>query len=225
MALRCAFRVIEKNKLGFDFVRHPKVGNIINETRRIDARLFSIGQVSCAKQTDEDIFKRSVQIYAGTLSSNIRGIKVFSLLTSGVGIILQPILIERYSQTPSSIPVLVAIGTFIGFFTYVTPILLHLITKRYVVSLHYNEDVDMYIAKTYTLFLRSNLLYFRHEDVVVPDLPGLFTSFIVKGQPLFVEMELFQDIEHYRRIMGYDKPVDFKLHVTPESLKQPDNKK
>lgn len=225
MALRCALRVIEKNKLGSDFLRPPKIGNIINETGRIDARLFSIGPVYCAKQTDEDIFKRSVQVYAGTLSSNIRRIKIFSLLTSGIGIILQPVLIERYSQTPSSIPVLVAIGTFIGFYTYVTPILLHLITKRYVVSLHYNEETDMYIAKTYTLLLRSNLVFFRHEDVVVPELPGLFTSFLVKGQPLFVEMELFKDVEHYRKIMGYDKPVDFKLNVTPESLKRPDNKK
>jgi transmembrane protein 70 len=52
---------------------------------------------------------------------------------------------------------------------------------------------------------------FTTDDVVVPDVPGMFTSFQIKGIPLFVDPQLFDKPEHYAKIMGYDKPIDFKL--------------
>ncbi|GFG31314.1 hypothetical protein Cfor_12877 [Coptotermes formosanus] len=52
---------------------------------------------------------------------------------------------------------------------------------------------------------------FTADDVVVPDVPGMFTSFQIKGVPLFVDPRLFDDPAHYARIMGYDKPINFKL--------------
>lgn len=39
----------------------------------------------------------------------------------------------------------------------------------------------------------------------------MFTSFVVHKRPLFIEPTLFEDPEHYVRIMGLDKPIDFKL--------------
>lgn len=39
----------------------------------------------------------------------------------------------------------------------------------------------------------------------------MFTSFLVKGIPLFVDPRLFPNPEHYGRIMGYDKPIDLQL--------------
>lgn len=39
----------------------------------------------------------------------------------------------------------------------------------------------------------------------------MFTSVIIKGSPLFIEANYFDDVHHYKRIMGYDKPIDFKL--------------
>jgi Protein of unknown function (DUF1301). len=39
----------------------------------------------------------------------------------------------------------------------------------------------------------------------------MFTSFQIKGIPLFVDPRLFDEPEHYAKIMGYDKPIDFKL--------------
>lgn len=58
---------------------------------------------------------------------------------------------------------------------------------------------------------------FKPEDVDVPDIPGMFTSFIVKGVPLFVEAGNFNDVSHYKRIMGFDKPLDFKLNTKKTS--------
>jgi transmembrane protein 70 len=53
---------------------------------------------------------------------------------------------------------------------------------------------------------------FTTDEVIVPDVPGMFTSFQVKGSPLFVDPRLFDDPGHYAKIMGYDKPIDFKLN-------------
>ena len=52
---------------------------------------------------------------------------------------------------------------------------------------------------------------FTTDDVAVPDVPGMFTSFQIDGIPLFVDPRLFDEPEHYAKIMGYDKTTDFKL--------------
>lgn len=54
-------------------------------------------------------------------------------------------------------------------------------------------------------------LKFTPEDVVVPDVNGMFTNCIIKGTPLFLQPNFFYDPSHYIKIMGYDKPIDFKL--------------
>lgn len=54
-------------------------------------------------------------------------------------------------------------------------------------------------------------LEFTPNDVAVPDVNGMFTNCIVKGKPLFLEQSFFHNPNHYIRIMGYDKPIDFKL--------------
>lgn len=45
----------------------------------------------------------------------------------------------------------------------------------------------------------------------VPEIPGMFSSFNVKGKSLFVEAKHFTDPTYYVKLMGYDKPMDFKL--------------
>lgn len=57
-------------------------------------------------------------------------------------------------------------------------------------------------------------LEFKPEDVQVPDVPGMFTTMNAKGKPLFIEARHFSDPRHYAKIMGYDKPLDFKLGET-----------
>lgn len=50
----------------------------------------------------------------------------------------------------------------------------------------------------------------------MPDIPGMFTTFEVKGVGLFLDPRLFEDPSHYAKIMGYDKPIDFKLYETSD---------
>ena len=149
-------------------------------------------------------------------------------------------------------PVIAAVCGFVGFFTFVTPFLLHLVTKKYVTELHYNSTTDEYIATVISFFLTKKKIIFKTDDVVVslifetesnsmcwnifkfwqisettcsrifhsqvPEVPGLFTSFVVnnlenKSTGLFIDPKLFEDPSHYVRIMGYDKPIDFKLDL------------
>jgi len=59
--------------------------------------------------------------------------------------------------------------------------------------------------------------------VVVPDVPGPFTTAVVntkdgKKTPLFFALESFKYPEHYGLLMGYDKPLD--LHITTEDVEE-----
>jgi len=78
-----------------------------------------------------------------------------------------------------------------------------------------------YIASIISFFLIKKQIRFKIEDVHVPEVPGMFTSFLVnqkgstkKPQALFVDPKLFPDPTHYIKLMGYDKPMDFKLDLS-----------
>ncbi|CAH2037710.1 unnamed protein product, partial [Iphiclides podalirius] len=116
-----------------------------------------------------------------------------------------------------STSLLVAICSVVGFFTFVTPLLLHLVTKKYVTDIHYDPETSTYKAVTYNFFLVPKKLEFKPNDVVVPDIPGMFTTMKAKGTPLFIEARHFNDPLHYAKIMGYDKPMDFKLGNVEDS--------
>ncbi|KAJ9594724.1 hypothetical protein L9F63_013998 [Diploptera punctata] len=126
-----------------------------------------------------------------------------------MGLGAQPILYQQASSLGA--PITVALFGFVGFFTFVTPFLLHSITKKYVTHMYFNSRSDLYSATVLDFFLREKKVTFSKDEVVVPDIPGMFTSFQVKGLPLFVDPRLFGEPMHYAKLMGYDKPIDFKL--------------
>jgi transmembrane protein 70 len=65
----------------------------------------------------------------------------------------------------------------------------------------------------------------------VPDIPGMFASFNVKSKdstkthPLFVDPRLFEDTQHYIKIMGYDKPIDFQMDLVEKEENTEKSKK
>lgn len=81
-------------------------------------------------------------------------LQIFSLSSSIVGIIGQPFLYNEIVST-GNVPIIIAAYSVIGFFTFLTPLLLHLLTKRYVTHLFYNEETDAYIARTVNFFCRT----------------------------------------------------------------------
>lgn len=66
---------------------------------------------------------------------------------------------------------------------------------------------------------------FKLEEVVVPEVPGMFTTFMAGGKSMFVDPSLFPDPTHYIKIMGYDKPIDFKFDEARQSAEAASNKK
>ncbi|CAK1595978.1 unnamed protein product [Parnassius mnemosyne] len=159
------------------------------------------------KSNDETKLER---IYYGPLTPQIKAVKVFSLSSSAAGLLAQPIILKEASSIGST-SLLVAICSVVGFFTFVTPLLLHIITKKYVTEMYYDSETSTYKAVTINFFLVPKKLEFKTEDVVVPDIPGMFTTMLAKNTPLFIEARHFNDPSHYAKIMGYDKPIDFKL--------------
>ncbi|CAG9094307.1 unnamed protein product [Plutella xylostella] len=161
-----------------------------------------------ASKTSEN--SKLERVYYGILTPQIKGVKVFSLSSSVLGLFAQPIILREASNIGST-SLIVAMCTVVGFFTFVTPLMLHFITKKYVTEIHYDPDTSIYKATTISFFLIPKQLSFKTDDVEVPDVPGMFTTMKAKGVPLFIEARHFNNPLHYAKIMGYDKPMDFKL--------------
>jgi len=95
----------------------------------------------------------SVQVYYGNLTPQIRAVKIFSLLSSVTGLASQPILIQQVPNLGA--PAVVAMFGFVGFFTFVTPVLLHMITKKYVTHIYFDSSTGNYSAICLTFLLRE----------------------------------------------------------------------
>jgi len=159
-------------------------------------------------------------IYVGTLARHVRIVKVFSLSTSVAGICLQPFIYTKLSALP--VVLAVAVGGFASFFIYLTPVLLHLVSKRYVTEITLDAITGEYSATTYTFFLRKKVHQFTADDVMVPNVPGLFTSIRVHGVPLFIDRDLFTDRRYFVQLFKYTDPLEWE--IVSEGL-TPDNDK
>lgn len=92
------------------------------------------------------------RVYYGSLTPRMKVVKVFSLTTSLAGLAAQPILLEQGMQM-GGVGLAAFLCGFGGFFTFVTPLLLHFITKKYVTEIYFNPKTNEYTATTISLFL------------------------------------------------------------------------
>lgn len=104
----------------------------------------------------------TTQIYFGTLTPKIRAVKAFSLSTSIIGLAAQPMLIERSSELGGTSVMIVACGI-VGFFTFITPLVLHFITKKYVTEINYDPAKDEYTATTLSIILMKKEVKYPHR--------------------------------------------------------------
>lgn len=139
----------------------------------------------------------------------IKGVKIFSLSTSVIGICLQPILIFSNQELPTALKF--ALGGAVNFFVFMNPFIIHYIAKKYVTELRWNRQTGIFTAVTWSFLVQRRELQFTAKDVHVPDVPGMFTFLEAKGTPLFFEPQAFEDNEAYVHLMGYDKPLDWEL--------------
>lgn len=148
-------------------------------------------------------------IYVGKLTTMVRYIKAFSVSTSVIGIGVQPVIFNATNELPTILKI--AMGGFMSFFIFLSPLLLHLIAKRYVTSMYYNRSTGKFTLSTYTFFVYLKDTVFTTADVEVLNVPAMFTNLRVKDVPLLVDPSSFIDREAYIRLMSYDKPMDWEL--------------
>ncbi|XP_056599814.1 transmembrane protein 70, mitochondrial [Triplophysa dalaica] len=150
-------------------------------------------------------------IYTGNLGKAVIGVKFFSYSSSMFSLCVMPYLLLKTGIGVNSLALQVAFCGFIGVFTFLTPVLLHLITKGYVVRLYHNKDTDMYTAITYNVFLVEKRTVFHQRDIEIPDVSRMFTTFYAKKRSMLVNPMLFALPHDYNHLMGYDRPFLFDL--------------
>lgn len=144
----------------------------------------------------------------------IKMIKRLSISTTVLSAGVQPFLYPKLIATGSTFTMGFATITCAGIF--ISPLILNWFTKRYVTKLYYNDQNEQFTAKHLNIINRDVSLTYKSKDVQVPEVLGIFSSYIVgpKKRPLFVDPNQVIDMDIYKKMLGYDRPVDLK----PEKL-------
>lgn len=178
--------------------------------------VFSRSFGTSSQRAAKELSDKGDVVYKGAISGMIKGVKLFSLSTSAMGLCLQPMVLFSNQEMPTGLKF--AFGGIINFFVFVNPFIIHYIAKKYVTEMRWNRSTGVFTAVTYTFFLQRRELQFTADHVIVPDIPGMFTFLEAKGTPLFLDPQGFQDNEAYVHLMGFDKPLDWEL---PPPAQQP----
>ncbi|XP_052815259.1 uncharacterized protein LOC128242215 [Mya arenaria] len=154
--------------------------------------------------------KKGMLVYTGPLTQNVTRIKAVSLTTSLVAVFAQPFVIAAAQEDMMmKAGVLGTISTII----FCTPVLLHLVAKKYVTDIYFNEDTKIFTFARKSFFLRRKEVEFRAEDVKLPFVGGLFVNHIIKGGKYFIDATQFRSKDIYKHMVGYDMPeVDDDEH-------------
>ncbi|XP_064010724.1 transmembrane protein 70, mitochondrial [Pogoniulus pusillus] len=156
-------------------------------------------------------------VYKGNLAKAVLGVKFFSYSTSIFNLFMMPYIMLKTGIGFDSLLIEAAFYGLIGFFTFVTPVTLHVLTKGYVVRLYYKDDVDTYTAITYNVILAEKATVFHQKDVKIPDITKMFTTFYAKTKSMLVNPSLFPNPQDYNHLMGYDKSLYFNLEQGKEA--------
>ncbi|XP_070552761.1 transmembrane protein 70, mitochondrial-like [Ptychodera flava] len=139
-------------------------------------------------------------VYQGPATSIVRGVKFFSLSTSVITLAILPWFFMEAGNEFMKV-----FGGALSAVVFITPVMLHILARSYVTKMYYNSVRDTFTAVTFTLFLRNRFTEFTADDVEIPGVTNLLTTFKVKGQSLLVDPNAFPNPNDYNHLMGYDK--------------------
>lgn len=163
-------------------------------------------------------------IYTGNLARTVFGVKCFSYSTSVISLAFLPYLFSQSNVTFGSLPLQILFYGIMGSFTVITPMLLHFLTKGYVIRLYHEATSDTYKAITYNAVLSETSTVFHQNDVKIPESAHIFTTFYAKTKSLLVNPMLFPNPDDYNHLMGYDKPFTFDMEEVSEKKLHGDEK-
>ena len=190
--------------------------NVLSPPVIISRRCFSITKIEyfLFKPDDPNIDlesrqplthpKKGVMVYSGPLTRGLKRLKRLSFFTSAVGLALIPFFVVNHLAWPA----IVGFGAFV----FATPCLIHFIfSKNYVTDIYFNDKTKVFHLAKLSFFLQRYEVKFTAEDVVVPDVVGPYSTYLVKGVPVFINRVLFTSKDIYKHMVGYDKPLDMDL--------------
>lgn len=163
-------------------------------------------------------------IYTGNLARTVFGVKCFSYSTSVISLAFLPYIFAQNNMVFGSLPLQILFYGIIGSFTVITPVLLHFVTKGYVIRLYHEATTDIYKAITYNVVLSETSTVFHQSDVKIPNSAHVFTTFYAKTKSLLVNPSLFPNPKDYDHLMGYDKPFTFDMEEISEKKQLKDEK-
>ncbi|XP_006860068.1 PREDICTED: transmembrane protein 70, mitochondrial [Chrysochloris asiatica] len=163
-------------------------------------------------------------IYTGNQARTVFGVKCFSYSTSAISLASLPYIFAQSNIVFGSLPLQILFYGIIGSFTVITPVLLHFVTKGYVVRLYHEATTDTYKAITYNVVLSETSTVFHQNDVKIPESTHVFTTFYAKTKSLLVNPVLFPNPQDYNHLMGYDKPFTFDMEEASEKKQCQDEK-
>ena len=142
--------------------------------------------------------------YQGNLTPMVKMLKTFSLSTTITGMLIYAYMIkvgiiEKQQSTIAMTFMTATCGCVV-----LSPLLINLITKRYVTRLTYNEETNVFTVCSLNLFNQVKTTSFT-ADQVNSDTNRPMTTFTVNRKPFFVDPLQFSDLSVYERLMGYDK--------------------
>lgn len=180
-------------------------------------RFFS----SIAPYSEEQLQDGSKLVYVGSLTPMVKRLKWVSLTTSAVGLSLQPLMYRSIVKPSSSTAISVALGAaaVTTALVILSPLLLNLLTKRYVTRLYFNRESLTFTLISLNFVNRTKATSFTAKDVQVPLTTGPFTTFLAHGQPYFVDALAFSDLGVYNHLMGYDV-LDERIKNLAEKSKE-----
>lgn len=165
--------------------------------------------------SDVSAIKPENLVYEGPMTGVMRRVKYFSFTTSGMGFALQAVVLNRSLQAGEMSWKLVA-ASIIGTSIIMTPLLLNLLTKRYVTELHFDPNSKLFTASTLSFFNRRQQTSFRASDVIIPTVDWPFTTFVVRDKPYLVDPTRFSKPTAYHHLMGFDRPLEEELKFAHE---------
>ncbi|XP_041101860.1 transmembrane protein 70, mitochondrial [Polyodon spathula] len=181
-------------------------------TARVNKASFSYQKVSrCFYTSSTKESEQGRLIYTGNIAKAVLGVKFFSYSSSMFSLCVMPYVLFRSGVGVQNLALQVAFYSIVGVFTFLTPLLLHLITKGYVVRLYHNAETDTYTAVTYSALLVEKKTVFHQKDIKVPDISKMFTTFYANKKSMLVNPMLFPVPNDYNHLMGYDQPFSFDL--------------
>ncbi|CAF0759570.1 unnamed protein product [Didymodactylos carnosus] len=153
-------------------------------------------------------------VYSGSLDRPLMIAKSLSLSSSIGGLCIYPaVFFNSDLLAADNKVIIISFSIITGLFIFITPVLMQLISKRYLIQIYYNSIKNQFTAYYKNFFLIRRKIVFTPDDVKVPPVTGIFTTCLIKQKPYFINNEDFKDKDILKKMLGYDKPFDFSPYM------------